>query len=52
MADWETGEWRPCLKGISQPALQRLLDHDTLLTTEIYLNLSPEHVFEEFQQKW
>ena len=24
----------------------------TLLTTEIYLNLSPEHVVEEFQQKW
>ena len=29
-----------------------LLGHDTLLTTEIYLNLSPEHVVEEFQQKW
>ena len=39
-------------KGISLPALQRLLGHDTLLTTEIYLNLSPEHVVEEFQQKW
>ncbi len=33
-------------------ALQRLLGHDTLQTTEIYLNLSPEHVVEEFQQKW
>ena len=30
----------------------RLLGHDSLLTTEIYLNLSPEHVVEEFQQKW
>ncbi len=39
-------------KGISLPALQRLLGHDTLQTTEIYLNLSPEHVVEEFQQKW
>ena len=39
-------------KGISLPALQRLLGHDTLMTTEIYLNLSPEHVVEEFQQKW
>ena len=39
-------------KGISLPALQRLLGHDTLLTTEIYLNLSPEHVVEEFRQKW
>ena len=34
------------------PALQRLLGHDTLLTTEIYLNLSPQHVVEGFQQKW
>ena len=39
-------------KGISLAALQRLLGHDSLLTTEIYLNLSPEHVVEEFQQKW
>ena len=39
-------------KGISLPTLQRLLGHDTLQTTEIYLNLSPEHVIEEFQQKW
>ncbi len=39
-------------KGISLPALQRLLGYDTLQTTEIYLNLSPEHVVEEFQQKW
>ncbi len=28
----------------------RLLGPDTLLTTEIYLNLSPEHVVEELQQ--
>jgi integrase/recombinase XerD len=27
-------------KGISLPALQRLLGHDRLTTTEIYLNLS------------
>ena len=38
--------------GISLPALQRLLGHDGLMTTEIYLNLSPGHVVEEFQQKW
>jgi integrase/recombinase XerD len=31
-------------KGISLPALQRLLGHDRLTTTEIYLNLSPEEV--------
>ncbi len=39
-------------KGISLPALQRLLGHDRLTTTEIYLNLSPEDVVREFQQKW
>jgi integrase/recombinase XerD len=39
-------------KGISLPALQRLLGHDRLTTTEIYLNLSPEKVMREFQEKW
>jgi integrase/recombinase XerD len=39
-------------KGISLPALQRLLGHGQLTTTEIYLNLSPEHVIEEFRAKW
>jgi integrase/recombinase XerD len=39
-------------KGLSLPALQRLLGHDRLTTTEIYLNLSPEEVIREFQAKW
>ena len=39
-------------KGISLPALQRLLGHDRLTTTKIYLNLSSEEVTREFQQKW
>lgn len=39
-------------KGVSLPALQRLLGHDRLTTTEIYLNLSPEEVIREFQAKW
>ena len=30
----------------------RLLGHDRLTTTEIFLDLSPEHVIEEFQAKW
>jgi integrase/recombinase XerD len=38
-------------KGISLPALQRLLGHDWLTTTEIYLNLSPEEVVHEFREK-
>jgi integrase/recombinase XerD len=40
------------LKGISIPSLQRLLGHDRLTTTEIYLNISPEEVIKEFQTKW
>jgi integrase/recombinase XerD len=39
-------------KGISLPALQRLLGHNRLTTTEIYLNLSPEEVVREFREKW
>jgi len=39
-------------KGISLPTLQRLLGHDHLATTEIYLNLSPEHVLQEYRDKW
>jgi len=39
-------------KGISLPALQRLLCHDRLVTTEIYLNLSPEDVIRESAEKW
>jgi len=34
------------------PALRRLLRHDRLTTTEIYLNLSPEDVVREFMAKW
>jgi len=39
-------------KGISLPALKRLLGHDHLSTTEIYLSLSPEDVIREFRDKW
>ena len=39
-------------KGISLPALQRLLGHVQLTTTEIYLNLSLEEVLREFREKW
>lgn len=37
-------------KGISLPALQRLLGHDRLTTTEIYLNLSPRRPSENCAQ--
>lgn len=39
-------------KGISLPALQKILGHDRLETTAIYLNLTPQHVLDEFHQKW
>jgi integrase/recombinase XerD len=39
-------------KGISTRALQEILGHDHLTTTEIYLNLSPEDVIREYKAKW
>jgi integrase/recombinase XerD len=37
---------------VSLPALQRLLGHDRMTTTEIYRNLAPEEVVREFLAKW
>jgi hypothetical protein len=39
-------------KDIPLPALQQLLGHDRLTTTEISLNLSPEEMVREFREKW
>jgi site-specific recombinase XerC len=39
-------------KSSSLPARQRLLGHDQLTTTAIYLNLSPEEVMRKFWEKW
>jgi len=39
-------------KGISTRALQTLLGHGRLTSTEIYLNLSPEDAIREFLNKW
>ena len=39
-------------KGISLAALQKMLGHDRLETTAIYLNLTDEHVRQEFEAKW
>jgi integrase/recombinase XerD len=39
-------------KGVSLPSLQRVLGHDHLTTTEIYLNMSPEDVLREYESKW
>ena len=39
-------------KGISLPALPRLLGHDRLTTTEISVNLSPEEVVRALRETW
>ena len=39
-------------KGISLAAVQKILGHDQLSTTAIYLNLTDIHVVEEFEKKW
>ena len=39
-------------KGLSLAAVKKILGHDRLSTTEIYLNLTDGHVLEEYEQKW
>jgi len=39
-------------KGGSIAGLQKILGHDRLETTAIYLNLTDEHIVEEYQAKW
>ncbi len=36
---------------VSTASLKKLLGHDRLETTEIYLNISPEDALNEFRQK-
>ena len=39
-------------KGLSLAAVKKILDHDRLATTEIYLNLTDRHIQEEYDAKW
>ena len=39
-------------KGGSLAGLKKILGHDRLTTTEIYLNLTDQHVVEEYERKW
>jgi integrase/recombinase XerD len=39
-------------KGMNLPALKKVLGHDRLTTTEIYLNVTDRHIQEEYEQKW
>ena len=38
-------------RGLSTASLKKILGHDRLETTEIYLNLSPEQAIQEFREK-
>jgi integrase/recombinase XerD len=39
-------------KGISLPTVQKILGHDQLATTAIYLNFTNVHIQDEFERKW
>lgn len=39
-------------KGISLASVQKILGHDRLATTAIYLNFTDAHVVDEFIKKW
>ena len=39
-------------KGISLATAQKILGHDRLQTTAIYLNFTDTHIQEEFERKW
>src|SRR3954468_21933457 len=39
-------------KGISLPTVQKILGHDRLATTAIYLNFADVHIQDEFERKW
>lgn len=40
------------MKGFSLPALQKILGHENLETTAIYLNVQDMHVIDEYRTKW
>ena len=39
-------------KGISLATVQKILGHDRLQTTAIYLNFTDVHIQDEFERKW
>jgi integrase/recombinase XerD len=42
----------PSPLAIQMAAIQKILGHDRLGTTAIYLNLTDTHVVDEYSQKW
>jgi integrase/recombinase XerD len=39
-------------KGISPATVQKILGHDRLQSTAIYLNFTDTHIQEDFERKW
>jgi integrase/recombinase XerD len=39
-------------KGISLPMVRKILGHDSLQSTAIYLNFTDVHIQDEFERKW
>ncbi len=39
-------------EGISLPTVNKILGHDSLQTTAIYLNFTDVHIQDEFERKW
>ena len=39
-------------KGLSLATVQKILGHDRLTTTAIYLNLTDPHIVQEYEAKW
>ena len=39
-------------KNLSLATVQKILGHDRLTTTAIYLNLTDMHIIEEYEHKW
>jgi integrase/recombinase XerD len=39
-------------KGISLPMVQKILGHDSLQATAIYLNFTNVHIQDQFERKW
>jgi integrase/recombinase XerD len=39
-------------KGISLPMVRKILGHDSLQSTAVYLNFTDVHIQDEFERKW
>jgi integrase/recombinase XerD len=49
---WHTFATTALQKGISLRTVQKILGHDRLATTAIYLNFTDVHIQDEFERKW